>query len=620
MIDSGNLWRCAISKDLMAAMGLSPSDLKPIPGLTQIGTAKEGASLGVLGLVKQPLRLKFNGNDTFFSCQPVVLEGLSMPFNISGPFLKEHSIDQLHSQDALLVCGQKIPLLATQESRPAEVIASAVYVSKQTVVPAFKEMWVPASVSEVKDGKMAPGDGIVMGHNNFAQKTDLHPWSATAVRCKEDGQVFVGVLNTLPHPITIPHGLNYGMFQRTTDSPKKHPHRIHLIGHVGYPGVQTPFLDKKGAQARAKQRQTDTGLTDLPEWMQGPTDDSNRKQRVAHLVERFKLNKSAALRDPEDLAAAAALLLDFWDTFSWDGSYGLTHLIEHTIKTPKDHPPINERYRPPNPALEGSLLEQACKWLRDDAIEPSQSPWNFALVAAKKKNGKIRWCVDYRSLNKITEKDTFPIGDIKDNLARLSRSDVYSTVDSAGAFHAIPLKKEDRPKTAFALPWGTFQFCRLPFGLCNGPSTYARLVTLVLAGLPWSVAIPYLDDCLVHSVGVKQHHENLRLVLQAHRDAGLRLQPDKCHFYQDQIDYLGHHISPEGISPTKDYLKVVEDWPLPTTRKETRTFLGKMGYYRQFIKGYAIIAKPLNQVLCQSRGLNDNAKFTPTAAFKETFE
>ena len=146
------------------------------------------------------------------------------------------------------------------------------------------------------------------------------------------------------------------------------------------------------------------------------------------------------------------------------------------------------------------------------------------MVTAKKKNGKICWCVNYHSLNKITEKDTFPIGDIKDNLARLSRSDVYSTVDSAGAFHAILLRKEDRPKTAFALPWGTYQFCRLPFGLCNSLSIYARLVT-VLAGLPWSVAISYLDDCLVHSVGVQQHHDNLRLVLQAHSDDGLSGPP-----------------------------------------------------------------------------------------------
>lgn len=153
MIDSGNLLRCAISKDLMVALGLSPGDLKLILGLKQIGTAKEGASLGILGL---PLRLKFDGSGTFFSCQPIVIGGLSMPFNISCPFLKEHSIDQLHSQDALLVCGQKIQLLATQESRQAEVIASAVYVSKKTVVPAFKEMWIPAHVSEVKDGKMTP--------------------------------------------------------------------------------------------------------------------------------------------------------------------------------------------------------------------------------------------------------------------------------------------------------------------------------------------------------------------------------------------------------------------------------------------------------------------------------
>ena len=123
-------------------------------------------------------------------------------------------------------------------------------------------------------------------------------------------------------------------------------------------------MDKKKKTYARPDAQADAGLADLPEWMRGPTNDSNWKQWVAHLVERFKLNKSAVLREPKDLTAAEGLLLDFWDTFSWDSSYGLTHLIEHTIKTPKDHPPINIWWaRLPNPALEGSHLEQACKWL-----------------------------------------------------------------------------------------------------------------------------------------------------------------------------------------------------------------------------------------------------------------
>ena len=130
------------------------------------------------------------------------------------------------------------------------------------------------------------------------------------------------------------------MFQRTTGSPEKHPHHIHLIGHVGQPQVPNSFPGKRAAPTKAR-AQTDTGLADLPGWMQGPINDNNMKQRVAHLVERFKLNQSAFLHDRGDLTAAA-LLLDSWDTFSWDGSYGLTHLIKHTIKTSQDHPPINE--------------------------------------------------------------------------------------------------------------------------------------------------------------------------------------------------------------------------------------------------------------------------------------
>ena len=120
-------------------------------------------------------------------------------------------------------------------------------------------------------------------------------------------------------------------------------------------------------------------------------------------------------------------------------------------------------------------------------------------MAAPKKNGKIRWCVDYQPLNKSTIKDTHPIGSIQENLSYLANSRIFSVVDGAGAYHVIPLRESDRQLTAFATPMGSYHFKRLPFGLSNAPATYARLVNMVLSGIPYDVALPYLDDIIIHT-------------------------------------------------------------------------------------------------------------------------
>ena len=148
--------------------------------------------------------------------------------------------------------------------------------------------------------------------------------------------------------------------------------------------------------------------------------------------------------------------------------------------------------------------------------------------------------MDFHPLNKISKGDTFPIGNIEDNLVRLSRSKVFSGIDGSGAFHVILLSKQSKEKTAFATPFGSFQFKKLPFGLANGPATYARLVKMVLQGIPTSMGLPYLDDTIIHSPDLDSHLQSLEKVLIAHLKAGLKLQPSKCQLFRREIDYLGH--------------------------------------------------------------------------------
>lgn len=338
---------------------------------------------------------------------------------------------------------------------------------------------------------------------------------------------------------------------------------------------------------------------ELPVWMKGETSHQNYRQRYEYLTDLFKVKSNKNLENPDRRVSFINLLLLHWELFAWDGTYGKTSLIKHYIHTPPDCKPVNDRYRPPNPALRESLRKQLQKWLRHKCIEPSDSEWNSNLLAVVKSSDidSVRWVVDYRRLNSVSTIDRFPIGDIQDNLSRLGRSKYFSCLDNSGAFHCIEIAPEHRHKTSFATPFNCWQFCRLPFGLSGGPSSYARLVIQVLRNIPPEQAVAYVDDILIHSSTFEQHMSNLDTVFKAYTKAGLKLNPKKCHFMASKIDYLGHTVSEAGIEPQEAYLKVVKDWPIPMSRQDILVFLGKIGYYRKFVREFAKKAKPLTDLL-----------------------
>ena len=338
---------------------------------------------------------------------------------------------------------------------------------------------------------------------------------------------------------------------------------------------------------------------EIPEWMKGETSHRNFEQRYEYLIDLFKVKSNKNLENSDRRISFINLLLLHWELFAWDGTYGKTGLIKHYINTPPGCKPVNDRYRPPNPALRESLRKQLQKWLRHKCIEPSDSEWNSNLLAVVKSSDidSVRWVVDYRRLNSASTIDRFPIGDIQDNLSRLGKSKYFSCLDNSGAFHCIEIAPEHRHKTSFATPFNCWQFCRLPFGLSGGPSSYARLVIQVLRNIPPEQAVAYVDDILIHSSTFEQHMSNLNLVFKAYTKAGLKLNPKKCHFMASKIDYLGHTVSEAGIEPQEAYLKVVKDWPMPLSRQDILVFLGKIGYYRKFVKEFAKKAKPLTDLL-----------------------
>jgi hypothetical protein len=152
MVDSGNLWKNVLSLDFLHQLGLTHDDLQEVPGIQEVGTAKSSTGLNVLGELKTPIHLQFGGCATRFKCRPVVLEGLSMPFNISGPFLAQFGIDQLHSEGALLVQGKKIPMVALLNPlADVEQTVSNIYIMEKVTVPAFSVTKFAVRASALKE-------------------------------------------------------------------------------------------------------------------------------------------------------------------------------------------------------------------------------------------------------------------------------------------------------------------------------------------------------------------------------------------------------------------------------------------------------------------------------------
>ena len=228
-------------------------------------------------------------------------------------------------------------------------------------------------------------------------------------------------------------------------------------------------------------------------------------------------------------------LLGFADVFAFtDAELGRTDKLQHTIATEAKHlirSPVRRI-----PAVHKKEVHQLIQdMLARNVIQPSTSPWASPIVIVRKKDGSARFCVDYRKLNAITRKDAYPLPRIDDTLDMLSGSRWFSTLDLLSGYWQVEVAEGDRDKTAFATQSGLFEFKVMPFGLCNAPATFQRLMDLVLAGVQWSHCLVYMDDIIVVGRSFKDHLQNLSVVLQRLKEANLRLKPAKCSFCKRQL-------------------------------------------------------------------------------------
>ena len=285
------------------------------------------------------------------------------------------------------------------------------------------------------------------------------------------------------------------------------------------------------------------------------------------------------------------LLLEYSDVFS--SKYpGATDQVTHHIDTGGNKPVNSAPYRV-SPTERAIIDSEISRMLEDNIIEPSKSPWASPVVLISKKDGTVRFCIDYRKLNLLTAKDVYPLPRMDDSLAALSGGKFFSTMDLISGYHQIPMDPQSKEKTAFITGGGLYQYRCMPFGLTNSPATFQRFMDAVLAGYKWKFLFVYMDDICVFSSDFNNHLDDLKLVLERLRESRLKLKPSKCHFGQTKIKFLGHVITDAGILPDPDKVKAINSIPAPTNVTKLQSFLGLVGYYRKFIPNFANTARPL---------------------------
>lgn len=239
--------------------------------------------------------------------------------------------------------------------------------------------------------------------------------------------------------------------------------------------------------------------------------------------------------------------------------------------------------------------------LEKNIIRESVSPFASPVLLVKKKDGSDRLCVDYRALNKLIEKDRYPLPLIEDQIDRLGKARYYISIDMKNGFYQVPVATDSIKYTAFVTPDGHYEFLKMPFGICNGPSVFQRAITKAVQHLKFLLV--YIDDILIPFTTIDQGLLYLKQTISALSSTGFTINIKKCKFFVNEVEYLGRHISCEGVRPSETKVSALVHSPVPTTVKQIRQFMGLASYFRKFIPEFA------TQTACITKLIKNNQQW-----------
>jgi hypothetical protein len=416
-----------------------------------------------------------------------------------------------------------------------------------TAIPPRSEAVLPALV-EFRGGIHAAGQWATR-----AQQVVGHVYAASGLLPNKAVNVPVRLLNAGDEDVTLQAGTVLTVADEVT---------------CGTTGNEAPDVEETDARMQA--------IAD----MVGQVDDSVSQETRDELTQILREHAGAFSFDDLDIGHATA--------------------AQHSIEV-GDARPVRQRFRRQPPAHQAAIDVHVRDMLRQDIIEPAQSPWAANLVVVRKKSGEYRCCVDFRGLNEVTLKDAYSLPRIDACLDALAGSVWFSTVDLRNSYYQVELAEADRDKTAFVCRGGQYRFKRMPLGLCNSGATFQRLVDIVLSGLSYDICLAYIDDILVYSRSLPEHLSRLRTVLSRLENAGLKIKPSKTFLLRRSVGFLGHLISAEGIGAHPEKTEQILNWGTPRCVRDVRAFIGITSYYRKYVKDYATIAAPLTALTGKNR-------------------
>lgn len=397
------------------------------------------------------------------------------------------------------------------------------------VIPPSSETVLPVGV----DVSIQPGSiGLIENTEHLMDRYQLRG-AAAIVTTTADRTVPYRVVNPLSTPVTLYKGANIGTFTSIDQD------------------LQIFSLDVEPPKEQAPNTET----ADVPVDLSDTDMTEPQKKQLQMLLNEYR-----------DIFAQSSKEL------------GKTDWVQHVINT-GDAAPIRQRpYRVPQ-AQKARIEKCIDEMLEQGVVRPSNSPWASPVVLVKKPDGSDRFCVDFRAVNSVTRKSSYPLPRIGESLESLSGSAFFSCVDLQNGYWQILLEDDSKEKTAFITHAGLYEFNVMAFGLCGAPADFQRLMERVLRGLNWKIALIYLDDVLIFSCTFEDHLQHLRLVFDRFRASGLKLKPKKCFFGKRTVKYLGHVVSKDGVQPDPSKIKVIQDYPVPRRVKDVRAFLGLANYY-----------------------------------------
>ena len=592
-----------------------------------VGTAANNGSVTILGRTK-PFKIYLEGIKEALEVHPYVVRDLSHPLNLGQSFLRIHNADMSFRENGIRLCIKNNATLL--ESSDSCLTKDSIDTRIKQILDKFRDNgqnpWSDkAEILDLRINKLeeeseiqADMPGVYHQQHkkaiNFEETTTwIHNTTKTLLKAGHTTVVTAtrGTGHQPPPPTSVLNNDVMLIPKKTHKWMNRQQIFVHpgtyfrqgdlikvMVSNFGHSDQHLPVKCQLGHILEAKNH-TSRKINTLDHRPSEKLSKKEISERRSYIIKQLKLDDNQILcNTPEVKEQVIDTFLQGWDAIAIsEADYGKTDLVKFHIEIPKGTRPVRERVRPLNPMQEQDLRRQIDDWLEARVIEPSCSPWASALVPCKKKGtDKYRWAIDYRKVNELTVKDAFPLANIENNLQKLAGTSIFSTLDSAGAFHTIPVHEEHRDYTAFNTPYGQYRFCRLPFGLANAPSAYSRLVQMALDRLPHGFALGYIDDIIVHSLNIQDHLVHLQQIVRLHVDVGMKLNLNKCSIFQTEVEYLGHLVSPEGFRMIPSYVQRILDWPLPKTSKELKSFLGFTGYYRSFITQYAHLTCEMNKM------------------------